>query len=109
MSAFPSALLRGYREFRKGTFVRESERYRMLAEQGQRPETLVVACCDSRAAPEMIFDAHPGEIFVVRNVANLVPPYDPEGRFHSTPAALEFAVQSLKVCLLYTSPSPRDS
>ena len=58
---------------------------------------MVIACCDSRAAPEAIFDAGPGELFVVRNVANLVPPYAPDGEFHSTSAALEFAVQSLKV------------
>ncbi len=57
----------------------------------------MIACCDSRAAPEAIFDAGPGELFVVRNVANLVPPYAPDGEFHSTSAALEFAVQSLKV------------
>lgn len=58
---------------------------------------MVIACCDSRAAPETIFNAPPGDIFVVRNVANLVPPYEPDGNYHSTSAALEFAVQSLKV------------
>ena len=58
---------------------------------------MVIACCDSRAAPETIFDAGPGELFVVRNVANLVPPYAPDDQYHSTSAALEFAVQSLKV------------
>ena len=75
----------------------ETARYRALAREGQAPETMVIACCDSRAAPEAIFDAGPGELFVVRNVANLVPPYAPDGEFHSTSAALEFAVQSLKV------------
>ncbi len=75
----------------------ETARYRELAREGQAPETMVIACCDSRAAPEAIFDAGPGELFVVRNVANLVPPYAPDGEFHSTSAALEFAVQSLKV------------
>ena len=97
MSAFPASLLRGYRKFRNGRLETERERYRTLAEQGQRPETLVMACCDSRAAPETIFDALPGELFVVRNVANLVPPYEPDDRYHSTSAALEFAVQSLHV------------
>ncbi len=58
---------------------------------------MIIACCDSRAAPETIFDSGPGELFVVRNVANLVPPYEPDGEYHSTSAALEFAVQSLKV------------
>jgi carbonic anhydrase len=97
MTAFPSALLQGYRAFREGKFAQERERYRTLAAQGQKPEALIVACCDSRAAPGTIFDARPGEIFVVRNVANLVPPYRPDGRLHATSAALEFAVQSLRV------------
>jgi carbonic anhydrase len=97
MSAFPTALLKGYSEFKNGKLSSEKERYRALAEQGQAPETLVIACCDSRAAPETIFNALPGEIFVVRNVANLVPPYEPDGHYHSTSAALEFAVQSLRV------------
>ncbi len=70
---------------------------RQLAEAGQKPKTMMIACCDSRAAPETIFDAAPGEIFVVRNVANLVPPYEPDGEYHSTSAALEFALHALKV------------
>jgi carbonic anhydrase len=78
-------------------FARETARYRELAEKGQSPETLVIACCDSRAAPETIFNSAPGEIFVLRNVANLIPPYEPDGEFHAASAALEFAVQSLKV------------
>lgn len=97
MQRFPSALLNGYRSFMNGRYTDESQRYRQLAETGQKPHTLVVACCDSRAAPETIFDAGPGELFVVRNVANMVPPYEPDGQYHSTSAALEFAVQSLRV------------
>jgi carbonic anhydrase len=97
MSSFPSTLLSGYRNFMSGRYIDQRERYRVLAEQGQKPHTLVVACCDSRAAPEMIFDADPGELFVVRNVANMVPPYEPDGQYHSTSAALEFAVQALRV------------
>jgi Carbonic anhydrase len=97
MQRFPSALLNGYRSFMNGRYSDESQRYRQLAETGQKPHTLVVACCDSRAAPETIFDAGPGELFVVRNVANMVPPYEPDGQYHSTSAALEFAVQSLRV------------
>jgi carbonic anhydrase len=97
MSQFPSALIDGHREFRTKNFADISERYRRLAEQGQVAETMIIACCDSRAAPETIFNALPGEIFVVRNVANLVPPYEPDGHYHATSAALEFAVQSLKV------------
>lgn len=64
---------------------------------GQTPQTAVIGCCDSRVPPEVVFDADPGEIFVVRNVANLVPPYEPDGGHHSTSAALEFAVQQLQV------------
>ncbi|MEM7226174.1 MAG: carbonic anhydrase [Pseudomonadota bacterium] len=97
MTDFPAALLAGYQTFRDGRLTQERQRYKTLAEQGQKPETLIVACCDSRAAPEIIFDARPGEIFVVRNVANLVPPYEPSDRYHGTSAALEFAVQGLKV------------
>jgi carbonic anhydrase len=69
----------------------------MLAESGQRPEVMIIGCCDSRVSPEVIFDAHPGELFVVRNVANLVPPYSPTGSTHGVSAALEFAVQVLMV------------
>ncbi len=97
MDLFPPPLLAGYRNFKAGRFADQHERYRSLAERGQTPEVLVIGCCDSRAIPESIFDAAPGEIFVVRNVANLVPPHRPDGEFHATSAALEFAVQSLKV------------
>jgi carbonic anhydrase len=97
MGTLPQHLIEGYRSFIGGRFASERERYRELARDGQRPHTMVVACCDSRAAPETIFDAPPGELFVVRNVANLVPPYEPDGRFSGTPAALEFAVLQLQV------------
>jgi carbonic anhydrase len=97
MDTFPSHLLDGYRNFMSGRYANESDRYKQLAEKGQAPTTLVIACCDSRAAPETIFDSGPGEMFVVRNVANLVPPYAPDGQNHGTSAALEFAVQGLKI------------
>lgn len=97
MTHLPQKLLDGYRSFMSGRYAAESDRYRSLARKGQSPETMVIACCDSRAAPETVFDAGPGELFVVRNVANLVPPYAPDDQFHGTSAALEFAVQSLKV------------
>lgn len=97
MSFLPDRLINGYRNFMGGRYATERDRYRMLAREGQEPHTMVIACCDSRAAPETIFDAGPGELFVVRNVANLVPPYEPDQQFHGTSAALEFAVQSLKV------------
>ena len=95
--AFPGRLHDGYRAFHYGRLRHERERYERLASAGQKPEIMVVSCCDSRAAPETIFDASPGEMFVVRNVANLVPPYSPDGEYHGTSAALEFAVQVLKV------------
>ena len=97
MTEFPRSLLDGFRSFRDGRYDRERARYRSLAEHGQRPEVMVIACCDSRSAPETIFNAAPGEIFVVRNVANLVPPCDSDSGCHGTSAALEFAVQGLKV------------
>lgn len=97
MTDFPETLLAGYRHFMSGRYAHESDRYRLLAETGQKPHTLLVACCDSRSAPETIFDCGPGELFVVRNVANMVPPYEPDGQFHATSAALEYAVQVLKI------------
>ena len=97
MSHLPEHLLAGHRNFMRGRYAAESGRYTSLAREGQAPETMIIACCDSRSAPETIFDAGPGELFVLRNVGNLVPPYEPDGEFHSTSAALEFAVQSLKV------------
>ena len=93
----PSRLLEGYANFRSGRYAAESERYLKLGEGQQKPTIMMIACCDSRAAPELVFDAGPGEIFVVRNVANLVPPYTPDGGHHATSAALEFAVLSLGV------------
>ena len=93
MVDLPDKLLAGYRSF----MAQETARYKELADIGQTPETLVIACCDSRAAPEIIFNTAPGEIFVLRNVANLIPPYEPDGEYHAASAALEFAVQSLKV------------
>ncbi len=97
MSGFPDRLISGYTAFMAKQYTSERDRYRQLADTGQEPHTLVIACCDSRAAPETIFDCGPGELFVVRNVANLVPPYAPDGAYHATSAALEFAVQSLKI------------
>ena len=93
----PSALAEGYAKFRQFKYARHAQRYMRLAVESQKPHTMVIACCDSRAAPETIFDASAGELFVVRNVANLVPPYAPDGERHSTSAALEFAVISLGV------------
>ena len=90
-------LVEGYRRFLDGRYPEEAELYRTLAEEGQAPKTMIIACCDSRADPATIFNAHPGQFFIVRNVANLVPPCEPAGDYHGTSAALEFAVEGLKV------------
>src|SRR5437764_15252869 len=95
--SFPSRLIEGYRDFLTGRLPLEQSRYRELAEAGQSPEIMVIGCADSRVSPEVIFDARPGELFVVRNVANLVPPYATDGRAHGVSAALEFGVAALKV------------
>lgn len=95
MSGF-DALLDGYRRFRKQDWARQRARWAELAE-GQSPRTLVIACSDSRVDPSQIFDVSPGEIFVVRNVANLVPPYENDGSRHGVSAAVEFAVTQIPV------------
>ena len=93
----PKRLIDGYECFRSGRLPREQSRYHDLAENGQSPETMLIGCCDSRVSPDVIFDARPGELFVVRNVANLVPPFSPDDAYHGVSAALEFAVQVLRV------------
>jgi carbonic anhydrase len=90
-------LIAGYRRFRAETWPQQRARFEELAAAGQRPHTMVIACSDSRVDPQMIFSAGPGELFVLRNVANLVPPYMPDAKFHGTSAAVEFAVRVLKV------------
>jgi carbonic anhydrase len=90
-------LLDGYRRFREDTWPQQRARFEELAAQGQRPRTMIIACSDSRVDPQMIFSAGPGELFIVRNVANLVPPYMPDAAFHGTSAAVEFAVRVLQV------------
>jgi carbonic anhydrase len=95
---FPERLTQGYRAFLDGRFAGERSRYEQLAQAGQRPQIMVIGCIDSRVSPEVIFDASPGELLVVRNVANLVPPYEPDrSTQHGTSAALEFGVQALHV------------
>ena len=91
-----NALLAGYRRFRDTGWAKERERWAALAE-GQAPRVMVVACSDSRVDPSQIFDANPGEMFVVRNVANLIPPYEVDKSYHGVSAALEFAVTQLLV------------
>ncbi len=88
--------IEGYYRFRGNEWIEERERWTELA-GGQTPKTMVIACSDSRVDPSTIFGTRPGEVFVVRNVANLVPPFDPSGGLHGVSAAIEFAVTSLKV------------
>ena len=90
-------LIEGYRRFRANQWPQERERFENTADAGQAPKAMVIACSDSRVDPQMILGARPGELFVVRNVANLVPPYEQDSAYHGTSAALEFAVRVLKV------------
>ena len=91
-----STLLEGYHRFRDTAWARERARWSELAE-GQSPKVMVISCADSRVDPAQIFDTRPGEMFVVRNVAALAPPYETTGGYHGVSAALEFAVTQLKV------------
>ena len=97
MITFPQSLLDGYRTFLTQRLPIEQSRYRELSVRGQSPETMVIGCCDSRVSPEVIFDARPGELFVMRNIANLVPVYQPDENAHGVSAALEYAVSVLHV------------
>src|SRR6201996_6511432 len=97
MSEFPTHLLEGYRTFASHRLPTEQTRYRELSERGQSPAVMVIGCCDSRVSPEVIFDAGPGELFVMRNIANLVPVYQPDGGAHGVSAALEYAVSLLRI------------
>ena len=94
---FPQRLIDGYQSFSAARLPQEQDRFRALAEAGQSPEIMVIGCCDSRVSPEVIFDASPGELFVVRNVGNLIPPFSPDGTYHGVSAALEFGVGALRV------------
>ncbi len=97
MTAFPQHLIDGYRTFTSQRLPTEQTRYRELSERGQSPAVMLIGCSDSRVSPEVIFDAGPGELFVVRNVANLVPTFQPDENAHGVSAALEYAVQVLKI------------
>jgi carbonic anhydrase len=90
-------LIAGYRRFRSDVWPSERALYKTLATEGQSPETLIIACSDSRVDPKTVFGAAPGELFIVRNVAGLVPTYQPDSGYHGTSAAIEYAVRVLKV------------
>ena len=97
MIKFPKHLIEGYRTFAAQRLPTEQSRYKELSERGQSPAVMLIGCSDSRVSPEVIFDAGPGELFVVRNVANLVPAFQPDENAHGVSAALEYAVQVLKI------------
>ena len=90
-------LIDGYRRFRAGTWRAERARFEELSRHGQNPRALVIACSDSRTDPQMVFNAAPGELFVIRNIANLVPPYGPDDQPHGVSSAIEYAVRVLRV------------
>ncbi len=90
-------LLDGYKRFRANGWPHHRRAFESLADKGQSPKSLVIACVDSRVDPAMIFDAAPGEMLTIRNVANLVPPYAPDAAAHGTSAALEFGVRVLEI------------
>lgn len=90
-------LIEGYRAYRAKTWPHLRDLHRKLAERGQSPRVLVIACADSRVDPATIFDAGPGELFVVRNVANLAPPFEQGDGYHGVSAAIEFGIKGLKV------------
>jgi carbonic anhydrase len=93
----PEKLIEGFKRFREHSFADDNAQFHDLVQFGQMPSTLVVGCCDSRVDPALILDCAPGDLFVIRNVANLVPPAENQGHYHGTSAALEFGVRNLAV------------
>lgn len=93
----PSYLIQRYQGWKATTYTENEPWYRRLAEGGQHPRAMVISCCDSRVHVTSIFGAEQGEFFIHRNIANLVPPYQPDGGLHGTSAAIEYAVSTLKV------------
>jgi carbonic anhydrase len=97
MKQFPEHLADRFRRFKHRHFAPNQDHYEKLATEGQNPDVMIVSCSDSRVDPETLFSAMPGELFVVRNVANLVPPFETQGKFHGVSAALEFAALNIRV------------
>lgn len=95
--SWPQALIDGFLRFRDNRFPSDDVKYLRLFSEGQKPKFLIVGCCDSRVDPALIFDCEPGELFVIRNVANLVPPNEERTGHHGTTAALEYGVCNLGV------------
>lgn len=93
----PQYLIQRFHGWKATTYMENRAWYRRLAEDGQHPRAMVISCCDSRVHVTSIFGADQGEFFIHRNIANLVPPYEPDGDHHGTSAAVEFAVTALRV------------
>lgn len=97
MNSIPQNLVEGFRRFRERHFERNDNLYQHLVKEGQTPKTLVISCCDSRVDPALVLDCAPGDLFVIRNVANLVPPSEDRAGHHGTTAAIEYAIRILAV------------
>jgi carbonic anhydrase len=97
MKSFPDTLADRYRRVKYRHFAPNADHYEELATHGQNPDTMVISCSDSRVDPETIFSAMPGELFVLRNIANLVPPYETGGNYHGVSSAIEFAILNLNI------------
>jgi len=97
MPTYKKRLIDGYQAFRAGDYPEQKTLYEKLGTHGQNPDIMLIGCCDSRADPSDIFDAYPGEMFIVRNVANIVPPLDQSGGYHGTSSAVEYAIKVLEV------------
>ena len=93
----PKTLIDGHWRFRRNVHAADRGRYLQLAELGQAPAAMIIACCDARVDVSAVFDSEPGALFILRNVANLVPPFEAGGKYHGTSAAIEFAAMNLKV------------
>ncbi len=92
-----NSIIEGYEEFREKRFVKYEKRFTHLVKEGQNPKVLFISCCDSRVTPSLFTSTDPGDMFVVRNIGNMVAPYSPDNDYHSTAAAIEYAVSVLKV------------
>ena len=130
LSPLPEFLINRYKGWKSKTYLKNISWYKKIASEVQNPKAMVISCCDSRVHVTSIFGADEGEFFIHRNIANLIPPFSPDGDHHGTSAAIEYAIKVLKIqhliilghkdcggiksghsmhaCLLYTSPSPRD-
>ncbi len=97
ISPLPEFLVSRYKKWKSNEYLENEVKFRKLASSGQRPSTMIISCCDSRIHVTSIFGANEGEFFIHRNIANLVPPYSPDGENHGTSAAIEYAIKELKV------------